>query len=217
MRHVGAWNSYQFDPPAYHEDVLKICGFAEELGYRFLFRNAGYTLEEVKARLAEQGPSAFLNVVRLQEDISPKAPPPTAEEFLTKRLALLAPESELLIIDPYFFTYARRNDADDYAASVARIVAPLLNEQTHLRLVADPNASHQVVRVAVGAALRAAIPNLEIEVIESRDFHDRFWIADRERGLIVGTSLNKIGSKVFLVDKLSASDVNAVLGELPLQ
>lgn len=214
MRHEGAWNSFQFDPPVYHEDVLKIADLAEKLGYRFLFRDVGYTLEEVKTQLAEQGPSAFLSIVRLQEDISPKAPPQTAEEFIAKRIAMLAPQNELLIIDPYFFTYARRNDAQEYAASVARIVAPLLTEHVRLRVVVDPNATHEGVRVAVDAELRVSAPELEIEVVETPDFHDRFWIADRERGLIVGTSLNKIGSKVFLIDKLSDSDVTAVLNEL---
>lgn len=50
-------------------------------------------------------------------------------------------------------------------------------------------------------------------MVESNDFHDRFWIADRARGLVIGTSLNKIGSRIFFVDQLSGSDVKAVLAE----
>lgn len=40
------------------------------------------------------------------------------------------------------------------------------------------------------------------------------WIADGERGLIIGASLNKIGGKIFFVDELSRSDVKAVLDEV---
>lgn len=49
--------------------------------------------------------------------------------------------------------------------------------------------------------------------IVSNDFHDRFWIADHARGIVVGTSLNQIGSKIFLVDELSKRDINAILDE----
>lgn len=48
----------------------------------------------------------------------------------------------------------------------------------------------------------------------SKNFHDRFWIADRERGLIIGSSLNKIGSKIFLIDRLSEADVAAIVAEI---
>ena len=214
MRHEGPWNSFKFDPAPLHDDVLRVADLAESLGYRFLFRPAEYSLEEVQARLREEGPSAFLRIVRVQEDISPKAPLPTAEQFLVERLKKLDPQTELIITDPYFFTHSRRHDADEYAASVARIVTPLLGENVRLKLVIDPNASHDIVRGAVEGALCAKVSGLTIEVIESRDFHDRFWIADRERGVIIGTSLNKLGGKIYFSDALSDSDVVAVLDAL---
>lgn len=39
-----------------------------------LFRRADYSLEEVQAELVENGPSFFLNMMWLEEDISPKEP-----------------------------------------------------------------------------------------------------------------------------------------------
>jgi hypothetical protein len=53
-----------------------------------------------------------------------------------------------------------------------------------------------------------------MKVVRSRSFHDRFWIADRSRGTILGASLNKIGSRIFFIDALSDQDVGAVLSEL---
>lgn len=214
IRHDGAWNSFQFDPAPLHDDVLRVADLADRLGYKFLFRMVAYSLDDVQAKLRDEGPSAFLNLVRLQEDISPKASLPSAEHFLTARLLKLAPTSELIITDPYLFTYSRRDDAEVYAASVVRILVPLLSENIRLRLVVDPKASNNAVRGAIEMALKAENPVLELDVVESRDFHDRFWIADRERGAIVGSSLNGIGSRIFLVDTLNKRDVSEVIGLL---
>lgn len=214
IRHEGAWNSFQFDPAPLHGDVLLMANRAEELGYRFLFREAGYSLEEVQTRLRFEGPSAFLKIIRLQEDISPKAPLHSAEQFLAARLRRLEPESELIITDPYFFTRARRSDADVYAASVARIVGPLLQDNVALTVISDRAVGHVEVEQAVQSALNEGRSGLEIRIIYSNEFHDRFWIVDRSRGIVMGTSLNKIGGKVFFVDALSDQDVAAVLVEL---
>lgn len=214
FRHVGAWNSFKFDPDPRHDDVLVLADRAEELGYRLLFRDAGYSLEEVQTRLREEGPSAFLKIVRLREDISPQAPTPTIEQFLSERLARLAPMSELIITDPYLFTSTRRRDADVYAASVTALVSPLLNDRVALTVVVDPAASNADVQEAIRLALTDVQPTLAIRVVHSSDFHDRFWIADRTRGIILGSSLNKIGGKVFFVDSLSDRDVAAVVSEL---
>jgi hypothetical protein len=78
----------------------------------------------------------------------------------------------------------------------------------------SPSQNDDTVRTAVLDQLHARGQDLDITVVESHDFHDRFWIADRARGLVVGTSLNKIGSRIFFVDELSESDVAAVLAEV---
>lgn len=214
FRHDGYWNSFQFHPPLTHEDALVILKRAEALGYRMLFRRADYSLEEVQAQLVEKGPSAFLNLTWLQEDISPKEPPPTAEQRMAARLRSLAPAAELIITDPYLFTRSRNGDATPYAQSVGRMMAPALTAGLHIIAVVDPRQSDLQVQAAVEAELHTRRQGLNITVLESTDFHDRFWIADRTRGLIIGTSLNKIGGKIFFVDKLSESDVTAVLLEL---
>jgi hypothetical protein len=212
FRHEGASNSFMFDPDPRHEDILTLADRAEELGYRLLFREAGYSLEEVQSTLHEQGPDAFLGIKRIQEDISPKAPLPTVEQYLAQRLARLAPQSELIITDPYFFPSRPRPSTEAYAASVARLVSPLLVDGVNLTVVVD--RPDQSVLEAVERALKDARPTLNMTVVQSNDFHDRFWIADRTRGAVLGTSLNKIGSRVFFIDSLSDGDVSAIMAEL---
>jgi hypothetical protein len=72
----------------------------------------------------------------------------------------------------------------------------------------------QSVLEAVEHTLMDAHPALNMTVVQSSDFHDRFWVADRTRGTVLGTSLNKIGNKVFFIDALSDSDVAAIMAEL---
>ncbi|MBF0671784.1 MAG: hypothetical protein IR160_04275 [Salinibacterium sp.] len=214
FRLEGDWNSFAFEPNPRPEDVIVVGDRAKELGYRLVFREAGSSLEGVKTVLREVGPSAFLNDESLQHDVSPKAPTPVVEQFLSERLVRLAPESELIITDPYMFTKSRRNDAVVYAASVAGLIAPLLSDGVVLTVVVDPAVSDSAVEVAVRQALIAKSPSLVTNVVHSSDFHDRFWIADRTRGTILGTSLNKIGGKIFFVDALDEHDVEAVVAEL---
>jgi hypothetical protein len=179
-----------------------------------LFRRADYSLEEVQAQLVERGPSAFLDIAWLEEDISPKSPPATAEERMAARFQSLAPSTELIITDPYLFARSRSRDSERYAQSVGRMMSPALTTGLHIIAVVDPRQTDPQVRTAVETELQSREPGLTITVLESMDFHDRFWLADRTRGLIVGASLNKIGGKIFFVDELSDSDVAAVLAEL---
>lgn len=197
-----------------HEDALLLVTRAEELGYRMLFRRADYSLEEIQARLVDEGPSAFLDITWLQEDISPKEPPATAEQRMAERMRKLAPTADLVITDPYLFTRSRVKDSGVYAASVGTMMAPALMKGLQITTVVKPSENDPMVRAAVEAELRAREPGLRLSVVESDDFHDRFWIADRARGLIIGTSLNKIGRRIFFVDELSDTDVAAVLSEV---
>lgn len=186
-------NAYGFVPNLTYSDLMRIASFAETLGYDTKIRDLGYTLEEVQKRLREDGPSAFLRLKRIQEDVSPKAPAKQAIQYVAERLDRLAPQHELLITDPYLFSSSARKDIEAYSQSVADLIAPLLANSAKLIAIVDKDASHREVRDAVLDRLAAARDVTDIRVVESKDFHDRFWIADRCRGVIMGTSLYKIG------------------------
>lgn len=214
FRHEGDWNSFKFDPPLTHEDALVLAARAEELGHRMLFRRADFSQDDVQALLVEKGPSAFLDLTWLQEDISPKEPPATAEQRMKLRMRKLAPIESLIITDPYLFTSSRTRDSEVYAAAVGNMIAPALTDGLHITAVVTSSQNDAKVRAAVESELHARAHDLTISVVESDDFHDRFWIADRARGLVIGTSLNKIGRRIFFVDELSEADVAAVLAEV---
>lgn len=216
FRHHGSWNSFQFDPPLTHEDALVLDALAGKLGYRMLFRRTDYSLDEVQAQLVDKGPSSFLDLTSLQEDISPKEPSPAAEQRMADRMRKLAPVNDLIITDPFLFTRSRARDCEAYATSVGKMIAPALAKARHITAVVKPSENDKNVRAAVEAELQARAQGLTISVVESDDFHDRFWIADRARGLVIGTSLNKIGRRIFFVDELNDTDVAAVLAEIDL-
>ncbi|WP_411557025.1 hypothetical protein [Plantibacter sp. MPB07] len=210
----GYWNSYQFLPPLTGDDAHLLAARAEEVGYKLLFRRADYSVREVQALLVHSGPSYFLDLTELEEDISPKEPPATAEQRMAARMRKLAPETELVVTDPYLFTPGRKADATAYAKVVGRMIAPALTPGLRITAIVSPKGSHSTVRAAVEAELHSRGQDLTISVIEADDFHDRFWIADRERGFVSGTSLNKIGRRIFFVDELSPTDVIDVLAEV---
>lgn len=211
---TGAWNSFQFIPDISHSDLLQLAGIAEGLGYKLMTREVGYTLEQVQGLLRDEGPGYFLRRVRLQEDISRKAPQAAVSEFVAERLARLQPTSELIITDPFLFPYSVRDEPLEYAQLIAGLISPLLADGASLIAIVDTHQTHGGVQEAVIAELRTAQPELEVRVVKTTDFHDRFWIADRSRGVIVGSSFNKIGKKIFFIDSLSASDVASVLIEV---
>lgn len=214
FRHDGHRNSFQFDPPLTHEDALVLAEEAVELGYQMSFRRVDFSLEEIQARLVEEGPSAFLDMTWLQEDISRKESPASAEQRMAERMRKLAPTVDLIITDPFLFTRSRASDPDVYAASLGSMMAPALVKGLQITALVKPTENDPNVREAVEAELRKRESSLSFSVVESDDFHDRFWIADRERGLVIGTSLNKIGRRIFFVDALSDTDVAAVLNEI---
>ncbi|KIP51242.1 hypothetical protein [Leucobacter komagatae] len=214
MVHRGVHNCFAFTPEISHEHLLQVSAVAERLGYSIGFRQVGETTLEIQERLREEGPSAYLDVVSIQEDVSPRAPAHEAEHYVISRLGKLNPKRELAITDPYLFTNRRVKDADAYAASLVRIMSPLLTNEVTVIAVVSEKQTDDRVQGAVTAALKLAAPDAVLRVVVSEDFHDRFWIADRETGVIMGTSLNKIGGKIFFMDKLSNEDVRAVVHEL---
>lgn len=205
---------YTFSTEPEFETLLKIANFTDSLGHILLETDSGYSLNEIKAKLTERGPSYFLNMHWLQEDISPKAPLKAAETYVAERLSLLGSPMELIITDPYIFPSARRNDPHDYSQSVVRILDPLLSTAKRLEFVVDPKNVCDEIRDIVANELKERHEGLEIAVTHSDAFHDRFWIADRQNGIILGTSLNKVGNKIFFMDALSSSDVKAVVKEI---
>ncbi|PYG98307.1 hypothetical protein CVV67_21710 [Arthrobacter stackebrandtii] len=200
-------------PNPSYRDLMRIDKFVEDLGYRMPMLDRGYSLEEVKEKLRTEGPSAFLNLMWVQEDISPKAPPNEAWMFVAKRLAKLGPSNDLIIIDPYLFPKTPSLGVEGYAKYLAELISPVLTPVATVTSVVNKVTSEDVMK-AVQAELAVLKPGVSWSVKKTEHFHDRFWITDRSKGVVVGASLNGLGSRVFFIDALKAADVGSVVGEL---
>ena len=58
--------------------------------------------------------------------------------------------------------------------------------------------------------LKSINPSIQTEGIESNAFHDRFMLADGQRGAFIGTSLNGIGRKYALIDYMRDEDAQEI-------
>ena len=201
---------FEIRPHPTYRDLMRISALANELGYEMPFSTKEYSLADVQEQLRIEGPQAFLKFSQLQHDISPKAPIGTALQFVADRLARLAPASDLIIVDPYLFPPTPSLGEAGYARRLADLIAPLLDEDATVRCVVNKRAN---ARVAAGVRENLALlkPGVSLMIRESEDFHDRFWIAEKSRGVVVGASLNGLGSRLFFIDELDAEDVAAIL------
>lgn len=196
-----------------YEDLRTIYKHIENLGYELKTLNRGYSLEEVQEKLLTEGPSAFLRLTRLQEDILPKAPPKKAWQSVAERLALLGPAKDLTIVDPFLFSETMKaHQIPQYSQQLAALIGPILTSNASITCVVD-KLNKDVLR-ATEAQLALSRPDVSISAKQTNHFHDRFWIADRSKGVVVGTSLTGIGKRVCFIDALSATDVGSVVDEL---
>jgi hypothetical protein len=147
-------------------------------------------------------------------DILPQAPTTARQPlFDTMRnfLTNLVPTDRVTIIDPYFFT---TRNVLTYPSIVANVLGPAVNSVSRITFVRDGTKDVPGLYSAVSTALKALNGSLTISDHTTSDFHNRFWIVDGTRGLVVGTSLNGVGNRICLVDYLNQIDVASIVQEL---
>lgn len=118
-------------------------------------------------------------------------------------------DKELIVIDPYFFSA----NEDTFSDTVIRL-SKILNAYPTLstiKIVTDSRNSRSN-KSALIEVLKEMISN--VTCADSSDFHDRFWLLNGERGIVVGTSLNGIGNKIFLIAPLEQDDVKVIMDEV---
>jgi hypothetical protein len=54
--------------------------------------------------------------------------------------------------------------------------------------------------------------SVQIRDFSTDEFHDRYWIdPDKNIGIVMGNSLNGLGNKIALIDKLNSDDVAEIV------
>jgi len=196
-----------FDPQALCEAVGPL-GFSPYLTTRWELIEA-----EAKHLIAEKGVSYIWQIAHLEEALLPKeADLPPIVALLKSMLGKLAPRQEFVIVDQYLLPIPRKRPAD-YLDTLATLLEPLTNSIHELLLITDDEYDPGLlddlrIRLAVSG------PTCRLEHRTSNSFHDRFWIADRQCGLFVGTSLNGLGRKYALADFIAPGDVSEIVAAL---
>lgn len=189
---------------SYEEFILKMneIGFASRYQLRQVSSPVHEFRDEFLEYIAENGMSSLLKYTITMEDItSPDMPLDDIELTVSKFIEKLTPLNRLLIIDPYFY-----GTSETSHQLLKRLLTPHKSDLKEVVVICKstnaPNAEN------MRSAIAAVAPSAEIIEIQSSTFHDRFWInPDLSCGLVMGTSLNGIGKKIALVDRLRKSDV----------
>lgn len=114
------------------------------------------------------------------------------------------PIKELLIIDPYFFP---KNADEQYFKLLKLTLTKIKSEKA--KIVVRRSEYNESFADRIKASVTT-----EIEVICSNEWHDRFWIADKKQGIIVGASLNGIGRKISSIHRLTNDDISEIFDYL---
>lgn len=110
---------------------------------------------------------------------------------------------ELIVIDPYLFATSNKN----YCKLLSDIFN--LSKANSILIITSQNNYHQTSFDNIDK-----LTNISLNVVYSNDFHDRFWISNRSKGFLTGTSLNGIGKRFSVIQMIEIDDVQDIVSEL---
>ena len=162
--------------------------------------------------IEEHGLHSLYRREKLFEEVVPKGTLsnifiPLIQRYLDK----VGIDDELIIIDPFFFAPTKNlNYIQTFSAIIDKYLVSLKALYFITGLKIDQNLKNNI---------QAAILNVNqaIKIYHniSDDIHDRYWISNkRDKGMMMGTSLNSLGNKLALIDRLNSSDVRTIVEEL---
>lgn len=109
-------------------------------------------------------------------------------------------KDELIIIDPYLFKKPKIGENDT--------LKDILQSCKHKKIIAIVGKSK------ADGDYQKEISNLlgdRLEIYYTDEIHDRFWIINRKKGFLTGTSINGIGKKYCLIQSIESDDVKAII------
>lgn len=164
--------------------------------------------EEFLEHVSNHGFESLFNYTISMEDItSPSMTVNKVEEIIHKFVMNLDASERLLIIDPYFYASSNFTDTIDIFSRLISSISINLKEVTFIT-----NGRKVDTKIAMHAAIKSIQPNIAINDFSTDEFHDRFWLdPDRLIGIVMGTSLNGLGNKISLIDKLADHDVKEIV------
>lgn len=116
----------------------------------------------------------------------------------------------LIIVDPYIFS-GRSEDAEKIAADFKKTVRAAGKHLDRIHFVYDEDPSKTTT--AIRSSIKKMLKEESVNVTEAKSdiLHDRIWISDRNKAIVVGSSLNGIGGQLAFILPLPKEDLNALL------
>ena len=196
-------------PECEPQDLLRLL---EPFGLKVSITNRYDLAEsEIKRLLLEKGVSYLWQLSKLREAVLPRTHDlPALLSVLRNMISRIAPVEELIIVDRYLLPKASQESLDNLIS----VLAPILDIVTRIAVVTSQKHDPTLL-----GDLRDHLNNRKCKVVvrASDKFHDRFWIADRARGLFVGASLNGLGKRYALVDYMDEGDVRTIIEALSVE
>ena len=179
----------------------------------FITTRYGLAESEIKRLLLEKGISYIWQLVYVQEAVLPCTPDrEPLLRVLWEMLTHLEPTEELIIVDRYLLPAG----CQDCVADLAYLLEPVTSRGGHVVIVTSRRYDEQLL-IDLRRQLGRTEREIKLVLRTSENFHDRFWIADRSRGLFVGTSPNGIGKRYALAGYMNADDVKTIVDALALE
>ena len=190
-----------------HQRPIDFSGYdIEQINSIYSFR------DEIAEYIMDHGLDSLFTAGILNEDVIKSG---TSEAsivaVLQKFLDKLSIDNELIIVDPYFF--ARPRNAN-YETMFCDLVKKYLPDISDIIFITNTTVVTSV-KNNIETGLLALKSSLNIIHKTSSNYHDRYWISSsREKGMVMGTSLNGLGNKLALIDRLNTTDVRTIVDEL---
>ena len=167
---------------------------------------------DIEGAIATHGLSNLLRRQPLNEAlVPPGAPSDHVRGLVLRFMDALGVDSEVVIVDAYFF----HSTHCGYADLVTSILERFLPTLSRVVVITSPETRHLRGKAAVEQAIAQMVPRPSLIHRTSLEYHDRFWItASRSKGLVMGTSLNGLGRRYALLDRLDDADVKAIVASL---
>ena len=169
--------------------------------------------QQIEDAVIQKGFSNLLRRQLLTEALVPPGEKPDhIRDLLIKFLTATGVDEELIIVDPYFFAPAQD---PSYPDLVCQIIRPFMNVLRRINVITWPNKVDSSVKWAISRGIQNLGNDIVINHATSPEYHDRFWISSsRSKGIMTGSSLNGLGRRYAVVERLSEDDVKDIVASL---
>ncbi|WP_434776856.1 hypothetical protein [Neisseria sp. Ec49-e6-T10] len=189
-------------------NVLLRSGILNDYNFQQLAVPVYSLRKEILEHILEKGLSSLLNFNIAMEDVLSQTMSINQTEYIVaKFLQKFNNTKRILIIDPYLY---KKSDKHDIPSLFGRLIAPFASTLEEIIIVT--NGKESEIKTDMHLEIGKLNSKVKINDVETKAFHDRFWIdPDNRTGVVMGTSLNGLGNKISLIDYIGFNDVDELI------